>query len=541
MQYLKRFTFALQTKIQSTGGIFSMKIPELAALLCYFVLVLGIGIYFFIKDKTKAAGEKDYFLGGRNMNGWVSALSAGASDMSAWVLMGLPGSIYLAGVGQLWIAIGLLIGTILAWIWVAPTLRRYSIVAEDAITLPQFLTRRFCTQRKGIMVMSAIVFVITYCVYTAASLYACGTLFNTVLGMNPKTAMLIASIVIVIYTFLGGFNAVCWTDFFQGLLMLGALMFIPIAAVVLMGTPSFQQPMIQLPDNYYDLLSSGSFNWQSIADILSGLGWGLGYFGMPHILIRYFSVKSEKEMCKSRIIGCTWLALILIASCAVGLVGRQFFGNTLVGTKDANSLVFINMVRSVFDWAGSSTGLMTVSIFCAGILLSAILAAAMSTADSQLLASASAFASDLYKPLFRPNATDKEMLQAGRIIVIVIAAVAYIIAGSPNCSGLMGLVSCAWGAFGAAFGPVVLLALFWKRMTYGGALAGIITGFCVDALWYAFLFSSTMLYEIIPGFIAGLIASVVVSLLQKQPSEEVVKLFEQARLPQESDKNQILD
>ncbi|MBE6394524.1 MAG: sodium/proline symporter [Lentisphaerae bacterium] len=510
-----------------------MKIPELAALLCYFILVLGIGIYFFIRDKKNSAGEKDYFLGGRNMNGWVSALSAGASDMSAWVLMGLPGSIYLSGVGQLWIAVGLLLGTILAWIFVAPTLRRYSIAANDAITLPQFLTSRFCTQRKGIMVMSAIVFVITYCIYTAASLYACGTLFNTVLGMNPKTAMLIASIVIVVYTFLGGFNAVCWTDFFQGLLMLGALMFIPILAVCLMNTQNFSQPAMTLPANYYNLLSGGSFNWKSVADILSGLGWGLGYFGMPHILIRYFSVKSEKEMRKSQIIGCVWLALILIAACAVGLIGRKFFGDILVNSKDGNSLVFINMVRSVFDWIGSGTGLVVISVFCAGILLSAILAAAMSTADSQLLASASAFASDLYKPLFRKNASDGEMLWAGRIIVLVIAGVAYLIAGSPTCSGLMGLVSCAWGAFGAAFGPVILLALFWKRFTYGGALAGIIAGFLVDVLWYMFL-AKTGLYEIIPGFLAGLIVSVGVSLLQKKPSSEVEELFEKARQPIEN-------
>ena len=195
-----------------------MKIPELLALLCYFVLVLYIGIFFFLKDRKSGGSEKDYFLGGRRMSGWVTALSAGASDMSAWVLMGLPGSIYLYGVGQVWIAVGLLIGTVTAWLTVAPVLRRYSIAAGDAITIPQFLTRRFCTDRKGILVISAIVFVLTYCVYTASSLYACGTLFNTVLGMDPNKAMIIASAVIVLYTFLGGFNAVCWTDFFQGLL-----------------------------------------------------------------------------------------------------------------------------------------------------------------------------------------------------------------------------------------------------------------------------------------------------------------------------------
>ena len=510
-----------------------MKIPELAALLLYFVFVLGIGIYFFLKDRKKSAGEKDYFLGGRAMNGWVSALSAGASDMSAWVLMGLPGSIYLLGMGQVWIAFGLLLGTVAAWLTTAPVLRRYSIAAGDAITIPQFLTRRFCTKRREIMVISAIVFVITYCIYTAASLYACGTLFNTVLGMDAKTAMLIASCVIVVYTFLGGFNAVCWTDFFQGLLMLGALMFVPILAVVMMKSGAWTPQAANLPANYYNALSGGQADWKSFSDIISGLGWGLGYFGMPHILIRYFSVKSEKEMRKSQIIGCVWILLILVASSVVGLVGRRFLGDSLVGTKDGNTLVFINMVRAVFDWIGSGTGLAAVSMFCAGILLSAILAAAMSTADSQLLASASAFASDLYKPLLRRNASDREMLWAGRLVVFGIAAAAYFIAGNPHCKGLMSLVSCAWAAFGSAFGPVMILALFWKRLTYSGAAAGIISGFAVDILWYNLL-QKTLIYEIVPGFVAGLTAAAAVSLLTKKPPQEVIELFEASRLPREN-------
>ncbi len=506
-----------------------MKVPELAALVLYFVLVLIIGVYFFLKSRNGKESEKEYFLGGRNMNGWVSALSAGASDMSAWVLMGLPGSIYCYGVGQIWIAVGLLLGTITAWIAVAPKLRRYSIVAQDAITVPQFLSNRFCSNRKGIMVISAIVFVITYCVYTASSLYACGTLFNTVLGMDPKIAMIIASVVIVVYTFLGGYNAVCWTDFFQGILMLGALMFVPIIAVAMMNAASFTAPEVTLSENYYNILSDGQANWKSFSDIISGLGWGLGYFGMPHILIRYFSIKSEKEMRKSQIIGCTWLFLILSASSAVGLLGRRFIGDVLMETKDGNSLVFIDMVRKVFDWIGSSIGLISVAIFCAGILLSAILAAAMSTADSQLLASSSAFVSDLYKPLLRKKASDKEMLWAGRIIVVFIATVAFIIASRPECKGIMGLVSCAWAAFGSAFGPVIILALFWKRFTYAGAMAGIIVGFLVDVLWYIFLAKCTGIYEIVPGFAAGLIASIAVSLIDKKPSQAVCELFEKSR------------
>ena len=509
-----------------------MKQPELLALLCYFLLVLAIGIYFFIKDKKNGGSEKAYFLGNRQMSGWISALSAGASDMSAWVLMGLPGSIYLLGIGQIWIAIGLLLGTVTAWLVVAPTLRRYSIVAGDAITIPQFLTRRFLTERKGIMVISAIVFVTTYCIYAASSLYACGTLFNTILGIDPRKAMIVAAVVIVSYTFLGGFNAVCWTDFFQGLLMLGALMLVPILAVAMMKSSGFVAPSVELPDNYYHLLSCGNSKWQSFADIISGLSWGLGYFGMPHILIRYFSVKNEKEMRKSQIIGCTWFLLIIAATSVVGIVGRRFLGDTLVSGKDENTLVFINMVREIFKWVGDNSGLMYLAMFVAGILLSAILAAAMSTADSQLLASASAFATDLYKPLFRRNASDQEMMWAGRIMVLLISGAAFLIASSPECKGLMKLVSCAWGAFGAAFGPVVILALFWRRMTYRGALAGIICGFAVDILWYNFM-EYTGIYEILPGFIAGVIAAVVASLCDRRPEEKVVALYEKSRLKQD--------
>ena len=232
---------------------------EIIVFVVYLLFMLGIGIYFFVKDRS--GGEKSYFLGGRKMGPWVSALSAGASDMSAWVLMGLPGAIYLYGVGQIWIAIGLWIGTVTAWLAVAPRLRRYSIAAGDAITIPQFLTRLFCTERKEIMVLSAVVFVLTYCIYSAASLYVCGTLFNTVLGINREWAMIGATVIIVIYTFLGGYNAVCWTDFFQGLLMLAALMMIPIACALIMCSDGFVAPAGALPENYWNFLSSGKWDW----------------------------------------------------------------------------------------------------------------------------------------------------------------------------------------------------------------------------------------------------------------------------------------
>lgn len=489
-----------------------MNIWELIAMCLYLALVVGVGIYFFVKGGTNA-GEKDYFLGGRNMNGWVAALSAGASDMSAWVLMGLPGSIFLYGMGQVWISVGLFIGTVCSWIFVAPRLRRYSIRANDSITIPQFLTNRFKSSNKALQIVSAIVFVIVYCIYSASSIDACGTLFNTVVGMDKGLAMILATCVIVVYTFLGGFKAVCWTDFFQGLLMLAALMLTPIIAVFVINPPEFVAPA-----NFYNVLETGNADWKSISTILSGLGWGIGYFGMPHIIVRYISIKSEKEMKKSRIIGSAWTGIILTMSTIVALVGKKYLdGNANIASNE--NLLFIEMVRTVFP------------AFIGGILLSAILAASMSTADSQLLASSSAFASDVYKPVFRKNASNKEMLWAGRIIVILIAIVAYLIANNPNSGGIMALVGCAWAGFGSSFAPVIILALYWKRLTYSGAVAGICAGFVADGLWYYFLSSSTGLYEIIPGFICGLIAAVVVSLLSKKPSKEVIDLFEEAKKP----------
>lgn len=497
-----------------------MNYVELSAIILYFVLVIGVGVYFFFKSK-KSESEKEYFLGGRNMGGLVAALSAGASDMSAWVLMGLPGSIYLYGVGKVWIAVGLLLGTIGAWLFVAPRLRRYSIRANDSITIPQFLTNRFLSKNKALQIISAVVFVVVYCIYSASSISACGTLFNTVLGINPGIAMIVATAIIVVYTFLGGFNAVCWTDFFQGLLMLGALLLCPIIAVFAMNASDFVAAgSTVLSDNYYNILSSGSLDWTSIADIITGLGWGLGYFGMPHILIRYISIKSEKEMKKSQIIGSCWTTVILITASIVGLIGRQFLGDSL----ENESLVFITMVRQLFP------------AFIAGILLSAIIAASMSTADSQLLASSSAFASDVYKAKIRRNASNREMMWAGRIVVVIIAIIAFIIANSPSCKGIMALVECAWGGFGSAFGPAILLALYWKRFTYSGAVAGIVTGFVVDAVWYAFLTEITGIYEIVPGFFCGLIAAVVVSLFSKAPSQEVLDIFEKAKEPVETAK-----
>ena len=442
---------------------------ELIVFIVYLAFMLGIGVYFFIK--SRGSGEKEYFLGGRKMGPWVSALSAGASDMSAWVLMGLPASIYAAGIGKSWIAIGLAIGYALSWIFEAPRLRRFSIAANDSITLPQYLTNRFKSSSKVLQILCAVIFLI-----------------------------------IIGYTFMGGFSAVCWTDFFQGLLMLGALLIAPIFALGMINSAPGHMTAEQISEKI-----SGYWNmfpdWKSV---VSGLGWGLGYFGMPHIIIRFMSVRSDKDLKKSAKIGITWNILIILFSVAAGCIGHLFLGEV-----SDSSTVFIQMVRRIFP------------ALISGILLSAILAASMSTADSQLLCASSAFASDVYKPVIRKNkTTDKEMFWAGRIVVLIIAVIAVLIASNPGSGSIMDLVENAWGIFGAAFGPAILLSLFWKRFTFKGAVAGIFVGAAVDICWLAFI--GLGIYEIIPGFIAGLIAAIVVTLIDKEPSKEVQDLYDYA-------------
>ncbi len=361
------------------------------------------------------------------------------------------------------------------------------------------------SKSKVLQIICAVIFLVAYTVYAASSIKACGTLFSTVIpALDPTVAMYLAAAIIVGYTFLGGFNAVCWTDFFQGLLMLAALMIAPLFALMLLPDVQAANVTVTLPEGYWNLFT----NWK---DIASGLGWGLGYFGMPHIIVRFMSVRSQEDIQKSAKIGITWNVLIVCFSVAAGCIGHLFLGDI-----DDSSTVFIQMVRAIFPPVIS------------GLLISAILAAAMSTADSQLLASASAFASDVYKPVLRKNeASDKEMLWAGRIVVLIISVVAVFIAASPNSGTIMGLVENAWGVFGAAFGPAILLSLFWKRFTFEGAVAGIVVGALVDIGWLMFL-SSTGLYEIIPGFFIGGAAAILVSLCSKAPSKAVEALFEEA-------------
>ncbi len=496
---------------------------EIIAFLLYLVAMLGIGIWFFVKSKNKS--EKDYFLGGRNMSGWVAALSAGASDMSAWCLMGLPGAIYLSGMGQVWISVGLIIGTILAWLFIAPRLRVYAMKANDSITVPQFLTNRFLSKSSLLRIVCAIVFLVAYCIYMASSLVACGGLVNMLSGgkVSAVWGMVIAGIVIVVYTMLGGFNAVCWTDFVQGMLMLGAIMILPIIMLIMMGAGVKAEGFIEwvgVSSNYFNPLSGGADWWKSVSDILSGLGWGLGYFGMPHIIIRYMSIKDKKEMRKSQIIGSSWTFAILVMATVFAVVSHFFLG---ASGKNNSENIFVLVSRSIF-----SKGALA---FIGGILISAVVAASMSTADSQLLLASSAFASDIYKGKINPNATDKQMNWVSRIVVIIISAVAFIIAllGTTNFGAtIMSLVSNAWAIFGAAFGPVIILALYWKRFNYAGCTAGIISGFVVAVAWlYTPLATLTNLYAIIPGFIVAFAVAVAVTLKTAEPSDEVKTLFDE--------------
>ncbi|MCL2199450.1 MAG: sodium/proline symporter, partial [Defluviitaleaceae bacterium] len=453
---------------------FQINHTEVAVFIVYIVIMMGFGVYFFVK--SKGGGEKEYYLGNREMGPWVSALSAGTSDMSAWVLLALPGSIYWFGMSRVWIAIGLAIGYILSWIFIAPRLRQFSIVAQDSITLPQFFTNRFLTKSKLLQCICAVVFIVAFAAYTIAHIVVCGVLFNMVFGMTETQGMILGAVLIVFYTFLGGFKGVSVSDFFQGGLMLLALMAAPFFALFAIDPGAFAATIF--PDTYWNFLFTGYHDWISWSHILTGMGWGLGYFGMPHIIVRYMAIRKQSEVKKSAAIAISWNLLILSAAVAAGILGRVYLGSVgielgapgAVGTGGGET-VFIVMARRIFP------------AVIAGVLLSAILSAAMSSTDSKLLVSSSSFTADVYKPFFRKNAKEKEMIWVGRFVVVAIAFIATAIAVSPGRGTIMDIVGNAWGVFGAAFGPAMILALYWKRFNLAGAIAGITSGTLIAAVW----------------------------------------------------------
>lgn len=495
---------------------------EVLVFVAYFIILFFVSLIFFFNGSNKS-GE-DYFLGGRSMGPWVTAMSAQASDMSAWLLMGLPGSILAFGFGQIWIGIGLALGTALNWIFCAARLRKFSKVSKDSITFPQYLTNRFASDKMTLQIICAVIFLISFTIYVASAFVAGTSVFTTLFhGLSEQAAMIIFVIIIIGYTFLGGFKAVCWTDFFQGILMLVALLAIPI---IVIATQNLDTSLLAQVYTYTDAsgavttyeFGTGLFT-ASWKDIVSGLAWGLGYFGMPHILVRFMSIEKPSMVKKSSIVAIIWVILSLGAACLLAYQARMIVAEELL-TTGTQKLVFITMARKFFPPA------------IAGFLLAAIMAASVSTADSQLLVASSSFTADIYKPLINKKASDKNVLLIGRITVVIIAIVAYFIASSKGsgAQAIMNMVENAWGLFGAAFGPVVLLSLFWRRFNYTGAVAGVIVGAVVDIAWLLFL-SGTGIYEILPGFVCGGIAAIIATLASPAPSKEVTDIYDQATAP----------
>ena len=474
----------------------------------YIAFMTAIGFYFYRRTKNIS----DYILGGRNLNRWVTSMSAQASDMSGWLLLGLPGYAYVAGMEAIWIALGLLIGTYLNWKCIARRLRRYSESAGNAITLPEYFQNRFQADSRALRVVSALFILIFFLMYTASGFVAGAKLFSTVFGLSYITALTVGVFVIIVYTFLGGFLAVSWTDFFQAVIMFCAIVCVPVIALNATGgcrsaIDAIGGYNIQLLNPFTDENGNG----KTVIAVISLMAWGLGYFGQPHILARFMAIKNPDELKPARRIAVVWVSVTLAAAIAVGLVGKAYLGTTLI--KEASETVFMVLVNKLVP-----------SLF-AGFLLAAILAAIMSTADSQLLVASSAITEDLYRLFLRKNASGRELVWISRFAVIVIAAVAFILGSNPNASVLK-LVAYAWAGFGATFGPLILLSLYWKRMTYKGAIAGIISGGVAVIVWKQLHGGIFEIYEIIPGFLISIAAIIATSLLDAQPADAIVEKFE---------------
>lgn len=502
----------------------------LGAFAVYMIMMIIIGAVYSKSTKN----NEDYFLGGRNLGGWTAALSAQASDMSGWLLMGLPGSVYLAGTGEVWIAVGLLIGTILNWYIVSARLRKYTIVAGNSLTISSFFQNRYRDKKGVIKIVSALIIAVFFTVYTASAFSSGAKLFATLFSddSNYNSVYLIglgiAALVILVYTFMGGFKAVCTTDFIQGMLMFVAILAVPIVSYALLTfNDGFADTLIakgvSSPENYLNFFKNDDGTPVSAVSIISNLAWGLGYFGMPHILVRFMAVKSNREIKKSRKIAITWVVISLAASCLIGLVARGYLTTQLDAA--ASETAFIRTIQQLFSGNGFI-------VFIGGIFLCGILAAIMSTADSQLLVTASAVSEDMYKGVIKKDASEKKALWVGKIAVIIVAVIAFFIALDPN-SSIMALVSDAWAGFGSAFGPVVLLALFWKRSNLAGAVSGMAVGALTVIVWDYLplvnggtIYAATGLYSLIVGFALGLVVNVIVSLVTKKPSKEIVKEFE---------------
>lgn len=459
----------------------------------------------------------DYILGGRSLGAYVIALSAGASDMSGWLLMGLPGAMYLGGVSEGWIAIGLIAGAWLNWKYVAGPLRVYTEHAHNALTLPDYFTHRFRDDGRLLRVLSAVVILVFFAVYCASGMVAGARLFESVFGLPYAQAIWYGAAVTILYTMVGGFLAVSWTDSAQGTLMLFALLLTPVTVIMANGGYDASLALIEQVD-------AGRLDWfrggaLGLVGIVSLIAWGLGYFGQPHILARFMAADSIATIPSARRIGMIWMILCLAGSLTVGLAGIAYFeaNPAVAGPVQANAeRVFITLVELLFNpWV-------------AGILLSAILAAVMSTLSSQLLVCSSVLSEDFYRGFLRPQASHRELVWVGRLSVLVVSLVAMWLARDPD-SRVLGLVSYAWAGFGAAFGPVVLLSLFWQRMTRNGAVAGMVLGALTVIVWKQVAIGQygSQLYEIVPGFIVATVAIIVVSRFGREPAQDIQATHQQ--------------
>ena len=482
--------------------------PTLITFVVYIAAMILIGFTAYRATKN----FDDYILGGRSLGSFVTALSAGASDMSGWLLMGLPGAVFVAGLSESWIAIGLIAGAWLNWIFVAGRLRVHTEHNHNALTLPDYFSHRFEDTSRLLRIFSALVILVFFTIYCASGIVAGPPLFVTTFGLSHDTALWVGAAANIIYVFVGGFLAVSWTDTVQATLMIFALLITPIFVILSLGDMGAVMDTIAAQDpSNFDMFKGLSF----IA-IISLLGWGLGYFGQPHILVRFMAADSVKTIPNARRIGMAWMILTLAGAVTVGFLGIAYFADnpTLAGAVTENGeRVFMELVKLMFNpWI-------------AGIILSGVLAAVMSTLSAQLLVSSSALTQDFYKAFLRKGASQTELVWVGRGMVLLIALIAIGIASNPD-SKVLGLVSYAWAGFGAAFGPVVLISLIWKRMTRNGALAGMLVGAITVVVWKEFI--GLGLYEIIPGFILASLAIYVVSLMSKEPAASIQQRFEAA-------------
>lgn len=468
----------------------------LLAISVYFAMMLGIGIYAWRKS---TADSSEYLLSGRSLGPAVTALAAGASDMSGWLMLGLPGALYVSGLAESWIAIGLFLGAWANWVLVAPRLRAQTEQYDDSLTIPEFLGNRFADDSHILRIVASLVIVVFFAVYSASGLVAGGKLFETAFGFSYQTGLWVTASVVVAYVVLGGFLAVSLTDFVQGTIMMIALVALPVVALADFGEGASVGDILRDIDP--NMLSL--FGGTSALAIVSAAAWGLGYFGQPHIIVRFMAIRSVKDIPTARFIGLAWMGISLVGAIAVGLIGRAWFSAHATPLADPET-VFIVL------------GQVLLHPLALGFLLSAILAAIMSTISAQLLVTGSSLTEDFYRLFVRRQAGETEVVTVGRLSIVAVAAVAMLLAQNPNGSVLK-LVANAWAGFGAAFGPVILLALMWPRMTRGGALAGMMTGAAVVILWIQMGWSAT-LYELVPGFAAAMAAIVVVSLLTEPPA-----------------------